>query len=172
MLDIKKHRKFRIISTLIDNKLDANELEVTFANYLINASPILREMIDDEPNCLKNYSQTIQDQFNIGESRAQIKVDESDEVIIDYDTIENLMAEYSAQANNLLGVCLQENSLSLETDIIRVDYTCRLFSRIFGLYLEEQNVPSRMKFNCIDGYNSCDVLEYVSFLTKTSINSW
>ena len=162
-LDIKKRqRKFKILSTLIDNKLDANELEEKFENFLLENSPKLKQIFDQDTESFRNYCNKIQEQYISGKSRAQIRLDDVDSMRINSKTIENLMSEYAEKANTLMHVCLEENHLNLENDIIRVDYTCRIFSRVFGSLLETKNEPSKTKFNCIDGYNTYNILEYVS----------
>lgn len=105
----------------------------------------------------------------MGKSRAEIRIDEADTIRIDFKIVESLLSEYAVQANTLLNVCLEENKLNLESDIIRVDYTCRIFSRVFGGILEIKNEPNKSKFNCIDGYNTYNILEYVS-LQKFFLN--
>ena len=163
-VDIKRHRKFKIVSTLIDNRLDASQLDATFESFLVEKSAKLKEAFDQDPDSYRNYCNRMQDQFVMGKSQAEVRLDEFESVKVAINFVEDLLREYAEQASTLLGVCLKEHELSLEKDIVRVDYTCRLFSRIYGSLLEAGNEPSKEKFNCIDGYNTYNILEYVSFL--------
>ena len=161
-IDLKTHKKFKILSTLIDTKFDANALEGSITSYLCSLAPMIKEISRRDPLYVKNLCNKIQDEFNEGKTSATVVLSEQDELTVEFEPFSKILSSYSEQANKLLEVCLLERGLSLEADIVRVDYTCRLFSTMFGGYLKSKNEPSKEKFNCIDGYNKFDVSDYVS----------
>jgi len=155
---------------LIDIKFDANTLENSIANYLIGLAPTIKEISRRDPLYIKNLCHKIQDEFNEGKTCATVNLSEHDELTVEFEPFSKILSSYSGQANKLLEVCLLEREFNLEKDIVRVDYTCRLFSNMFGDYLKSKNEPYKEKFNCIDGYNKFDISDYVSFLVCSAAN--
>ena len=163
-LDLKKHKKFNILATFFDENVDSKKLEASIMKLILESSPKCKEFIDKDPSLVHKYALILQEQFNDGNFEAVIQLDKVNELRLSVEQVNKIMHEYAEQANKVLEAVLLDQNLDLYKDIVRVDYTCKLFSALFGAYLKDKNLNSSDKFNCIDGFNTQDIYAYVTFL--------
>ena len=162
-IDLKKHKKFNILGTYFDENVDSKKLENSIINLLLSASPRVKELIQDDPTLVHKYALILQEQFNEGIFEAIIELDKDLLLRVTIGQVNKIIHEYAEQANKLLETVLLDCNLDLCKDIVRVDYTCKLFSILFGAYLKDKNPNAQNKFNCIDGFNTLDIYAYVIF---------
>jgi hypothetical protein len=151
--EVNYEKKFQLISTLNDTRHDALELQAKLESYLFECSDKLRALKQSDPDLLKYYMIEASKRFRKGADSVDLIVDGTVRVNVRLDRIKQIMEPYAEQAHKIIHVTLEENELDLEKNVVRLDYTCRGFSHVFGMLLKEMNPESKDKFHCIDNYD-------------------
>ncbi len=136
-----------------DVKFDALELQSKIEAYLFECSDKLRSLKLSDPEIFIYYIVEAQKRFDDGSEAVDLIIDTVTRVNVRLDRIKQIMEPYAEQAHQLIHITLMENQLSLDQNIVKVDYTCRGFSHVFGSLLREKNPGSKEKFHCIDNYD-------------------
>jgi len=153
--------KFKILAILNDNELQANLLANSIENMMISSCAKVKEYFFLDKSLLYKYAANIQEQFAENKSSAFIHIDAKDQIILNADKVDLVMSEYSQQTLKMLETALIDYKLDLSRDIIRIDYSCRLFANHFGNQIKAKYKSNAAKFFCIDEFRPQDIYDYV-----------
>ena len=133
---------------------------------MISSCAKVKENLSLNPSLLHKYAAIMQEQFAEKKSSAFVHLDEKDQIILNADKVDLVMSEYSQQTLKMLETALIDYKLDLSRDIVRIDYSCRLFDKQYGNQIRAKYKSNAAKFNCIDEFNLQDIYDYVNLFTN------